>query len=42
LDSASQFPNALQAYECGLAIPLYEKLTTADISYIAGELNKLQ
>lgn len=41
LDSQTNFPNALFAYEHGLALPLYEKLTTEDISYIANELNKL-
>lgn len=41
LDCAAQFPNALHAYLHGLAVPLYEKLTTEDISYIATELNKL-
>lgn len=41
LNCGTQFPNALQAYDHGLAVPLYEKLTTEDISYIATELNKL-
>lgn len=41
LDCKTNFPNALFAYEHGLALPLYEKLTTEDISYIAHELNKL-
>ncbi len=41
-DCTQEFPNALKAYNQGLAIPLYEKLTTKDISYIVGELNKLQ
>lgn len=41
LDCARRFPNALHAYLQGLAVPLYEKLTTEDISYIATELNKL-
>ncbi len=40
-NSAKLFPNALRAYKEGLAIPLYEKLSRADISYIAEELNKL-
>ncbi|NOQ73584.1 MAG: aminotransferase class I/II-fold pyridoxal phosphate-dependent enzyme [Crocinitomix sp.] len=40
-NSAVLFPNAFRAYKEGLAIPLYEKLTRADISYIAEELNKL-
>ena len=41
LDCKTNFPNALFAYKHGLALPLYEKLTTEDISYIAHELNKL-
>ena len=40
-NSEIDFPNAYRAYKKGLAIPLYEKLTRADISYIAEELNKL-
>lgn len=40
-NSAIAFPNAYRAFKEGLAIPLYEKLTRADISYIAAELNKL-
>lgn len=35
------FPNAYKAYKQGLAIPLYEKLTTENISYIATQLNRL-
>jgi len=41
LDSKISFPNALYAYEHGLALPLYEKLTKEDISYIAHEINNL-
>lgn len=33
--------NAYKAYKQGLAIPLYEKLTTEKISYIATQLNRL-
>ncbi len=40
-NAAIAFPNASRAYKEGLAIPLYEKLNSADISYIAAELNKL-
>jgi dTDP-4-amino-4,6-dideoxygalactose transaminase len=40
-NAAIAFPNANRAYKEGLAIPLYEKLNSADISYIAAELNKL-
>lgn len=41
LDSAREFPNALRAFEKGLAIPLYEKLSSKDILYISEQLNKL-
>ncbi len=41
LDCKTNYPNALFAYEQGLALPLYEKLTKKDISYIAHEINKL-
>jgi dTDP-4-amino-4,6-dideoxygalactose transaminase len=40
-DCSLQFPNAYAAYNSGIAIPLYEKLSKEDISYIAKELNKL-
>ena len=40
-DCSLQFPNAYYAYTSGIAIPLYEKLSKEDISYIAKELNKL-
>jgi perosamine synthetase len=36
-----QFPNALLAYEQGLAIPLYEKLTNEQVSYIIQTINNL-
>lgn len=41
LNCPALFPNAWTAYTSGLAIPLYEKLTTEDISYIAQQLNNL-
>ena len=41
LDVQKLYPNAYKAYSCGLAIPLYEKLTKENISYIAKHLNKL-
>lgn len=41
LQAKTLFPNAWKAFTQGLALPLYEKLTPADISYIAEELNKL-
>lgn len=40
-DCLLEFPNAYYAYNSGIAIPLYEKLSKEDISYIAKELNKL-
>ena len=39
LNSSQQFPNALQAFNQGLAIPLYEKLTEEDINYISNCIN---
>jgi len=41
LDSAALFPNALRAYQKGIALPLYEKLTDKQISAIAQKVNKL-
>jgi perosamine synthetase len=41
LNFEKYFPNALKAYQCGLAIPLYEKLTKEKITYIAEQLNRL-
>jgi len=35
------FPNAMLAYKQGLAIPIYEKLSMNDISYIAEQINQL-
>jgi dTDP-4-amino-4,6-dideoxygalactose transaminase len=40
-DCSIQFPKAYYAYTSGIAIPLYEKLSKEDISYIAKEFNKL-
>ncbi|MDE0471060.1 MAG: DegT/DnrJ/EryC1/StrS family aminotransferase [Ekhidna sp.] len=39
LDSSNKFPNAFEAYNQGLAIPLYEKLTEEDINYISDCVN---
>jgi len=39
LDCEKLFPNALKAYNQGLAIPIYEKLTTKQINYIIDTLN---
>jgi len=41
LSYKSLYPNAYKAYKHGLAIPLYEKLTKENISYIAKQLNRL-
>lgn len=42
LDSVKLFPNSMVAYTQGLAIPLYEKLNEADISYISDKINQLK
>ncbi|MBC6400286.1 MAG: DegT/DnrJ/EryC1/StrS family aminotransferase [Ekhidna sp.] len=39
LDSLNEFPNALEAYNQGLAIPLYEKLTEENINHILNCIN---
>lgn len=41
LNCEQLFPNALLAYKQGLAIPIYEKLTMENISYIAKQINQL-
>ena len=41
LNVESNFPNALNAYNNGLAIPLYEKLTDEQIDYIINKINTL-
>jgi perosamine synthetase len=41
LDCLSLFPNSMRAYKQGLAIPLYEKLTTDNITYISDQLNHI-
>jgi perosamine synthetase len=41
LDCAKLYPNAMLAYKQGLAIPIYEKLTVDNISYIANQINQL-
>lgn len=35
------FPNALRAYECGLALPIYDLVTKEQINYISRTLNNL-
>lgn len=41
LDCKLLFPNALNAYKQGLALPLYNKLNEENIRYIANELNQI-
>lgn len=41
LDAHTLFPNAYRAFEYGLALPVYEKLTKDDILYIASIVNQL-
>lgn len=41
LDCAANFPNAKLAFEQGMAIPIYEKLKPADISYISEKINTI-
>ena len=41
LNCEDNYPNAMMAYQQGLAIPLYEKLTFENISYIAQQLNQI-
>lgn len=41
LDSEKLFPNSLIAYNQGLAIPIYEKLSLDSITYIAEVLNQI-
>ena len=41
LDSSKMFPNALRAFQKGLALPLYEKLTKEDIGYVSKQLNEI-
>ena len=38
-NSEVEFPNAFEAYTCGLAIPLFEGLDIGDIEYICTLIN---
>lgn len=40
LDHERLFPNAFRAWNCGLCLPLYEKLEPADIEYISEKVNQ--
>ena len=40
-DSAKKFPNSHKAFHKGLAIPLYEKLTEEEITFIIRTINEL-
>jgi perosamine synthetase len=42
LDVPALFPNALRAYTQGLVLPLYEKLSTTQIEFIADIINQLK
>jgi perosamine synthetase len=41
LDVEQHFPNALTAYKQGLVLPLYEKLSVADVQYVANKLKQV-
>jgi perosamine synthetase len=41
LDCAALFPNALRAYQFGLALPIYDLLKTEQIKYISSILSQL-
>jgi len=41
LDVEKKFPNAMKAYQKGLAVPLYEKLTDDNINYITDQINNI-
>lgn len=38
--SESEFPNAFEAYTCGLAIPLFTQLKEEEVQYISQTINK--
>lgn len=40
-DCKAMFPNALLAYECGLALPIYDLLTEDQLNYITKTLNQI-
>lgn len=40
-DVTANYPNAYKAYRQGLALPLYERLTEEQVSYIAQTINEL-
>lgn len=41
LDCKHEFPNALRAFQKGLALPLYERLNAGDIQFVSKTLNDL-
>ena len=41
LDCHALFPNGLKAYQQGLVLPLYEKLSEDDIRAVAHKINTL-
>lgn len=42
LNCVKDFPNALQAWKQGLALPLYDKLSEAQVDFICNVLNELE
>lgn len=41
LDCRGLYPNAMRAYEKGIALPMFEKLTGEQINYVVQTINKL-
>jgi dTDP-4-amino-4,6-dideoxygalactose transaminase len=41
LDNEKLFPNSLKAFQKGIAIPLYEKLTDEDVNYVIEIVNSI-
>ena len=42
IDCSQEYPNALHAYNHGLAIPLYDTLNIEEIEYITKEINNIE
>lgn len=41
IDCRREFPNAMRAFEQGLALPLYEKLTEQDVQFVSEKLREV-
>jgi dTDP-4-amino-4,6-dideoxygalactose transaminase len=41
-NSKDEFPNAFEAYSCGLAIPLYTLLKEKQIQFVSRTINKFR